>query len=74
MLIDLKRPEHASDLLVKIGALTARPFAVTLDLAARHPWESVERYFGDYRFESLYFGFACIASGHVSPGQRRDDR
>jgi hypothetical protein len=41
---------------------TARPFGVSLDLAQRHPWESVERYMTVVRFQELYFSalYLCI--------------
>ena len=71
VLLDLKRPEQSSDLLVRIAAMTVRPFGVTFDLASRHPWESVERYFEDCRLEDLYFGFTYIVSGWAPP---RGDR
>lgn len=71
VLLDLKRPEQSSDLLVRIAAMSARPFGVTFDLASRHPWESVERYFEDCLLDSVYFGFAYIVSGWAPP---RGDR
>ena len=63
VLLDLKKPEGKNESLVRLAAMMVRPFAVTLDLAARHPWESVARYFEDCRLENLYFGFTYIVSG-----------
>ncbi len=43
-LLDFKRPERTPGWLVRLGVLLNRPFGVTLDLAERHPWESVARH------------------------------
>ncbi len=43
------------------------PFGVTLDLADRHPWESLERCSQSFWVQELYFGFAYVAVGQVAP-------
>lgn len=58
---DLKAPDRAPAWLVRLAASVARPFGVTLDLAGRHPWESMARYLGSVSMTELYFGFAYIA-------------
>lgn len=68
VVLDLKAPRNAHPWLIRLAALTARPFAVTADLAGRHPWEIVEREFDAYRFDELYFGFSFIATGVVGRG------
>jgi demethylmenaquinone methyltransferase/2-methoxy-6-polyprenyl-1,4-benzoquinol methylase len=40
-----------------------RPFGVTLDIADRHPWESLARHLRLGSFEEFYFGFAYLAVG-----------
>jgi hypothetical protein len=40
-----------------------RPFGVTLDLADRHPWESMRRYLPRFGMEDYYFGYTYIAWG-----------
>jgi SAM-dependent methyltransferase len=65
VVLDLKAPRNAQPWLIRLAALTARPFAVTPDLAGRHPWEIVEREFDAYRFDELYFDFSFIATGIV---------
>ena len=65
VLLDLKRPEGRTELLFDLSLLVTRPFAVSADLADRHPWESVERHFEDSRFEEMYLGLAYIATGRA---------
>lgn len=40
-----------------------RPFGVTLDLAERHPWESLRRQMNGFGMEESYFGFTYVAWG-----------
>jgi ubiquinone/menaquinone biosynthesis C-methylase UbiE len=61
--LDFKRPERAPEWLVRLGVLLNRPFGVTLDLAERHPWESVVRHLTDCRIVELCHGFAYLCVG-----------
>jgi ubiquinone/menaquinone biosynthesis C-methylase UbiE len=63
VVLDLKAPGWAPRWLVAGAAWLARPFAVTPDLAARHPWETMSRVLTDFRLDELYFGCAYVASG-----------
>jgi len=63
VVLDLKLPEKMPMWLVRLGVLLTRPFGVSLDLAGRHPWESIERYLDKVSFEELYLGFAYISVG-----------
>jgi ubiquinone/menaquinone biosynthesis C-methylase UbiE len=65
VILDLKAPAGAGPLLIRLAALMARPFAVTPDLASRHPWEVVEREFSISSFRNLYLGFCYIATGRI---------
>jgi len=65
-LLDLKAPDNAGPLMVRIAAMTARPFAVTPDLVERRAWETVEREFDEFSCEQLFFGFAYLAMGRVA--------
>jgi len=38
-----------------------RPFGVTLDLAERHPWESLRRQMNGFGMQEHYFGFTYVA-------------
>ncbi|HSR40975.1 MAG TPA: methyltransferase domain-containing protein [Longimicrobiales bacterium] len=40
-----------------------RPFGVTLDLAERHPWESLRRHLDRFGMEERYFGYTYVAWG-----------
>ncbi|HEY5601813.1 MAG TPA: class I SAM-dependent methyltransferase [Gammaproteobacteria bacterium] len=63
VVLDFKQPKRVPLWLVRFGALIARPFGVTLDLAERHPWESIERHLSKVAFEERYLGFVYIAVG-----------
>jgi len=63
VVLDFKLPERMPMWLVRFGVLIGRPFGVTLDLAGRHPWESIERYLENTTFEELYLGFAYLSVG-----------
>lgn len=63
---DLKLPEWRG---AGIGARALlplyRPFAVTLDLADRHPWESMARHLKRVTLSPRFFGFAYVATGEA---------
>ena len=40
-----------------------RPFAVSLAVAKRQPWESLRRHFPKYSYEAGYLGIVYIAIG-----------
>lgn len=60
---DFKLPPRWPRWLVSLWVRASRPFGVTLDLAERHPWESVERYLQPEIFRELYFGAAYLSVG-----------
>lgn len=63
VVLDFKLPSNRLAWLVPLGVFITSPFGVTRDLAARHPWESVEKYLTRASFKELYAGFAYIATG-----------
>lgn len=63
VVLDLKFPKRIPMWFVRFGVMVTRPFGVSLDLAERHPWESIERYLVNTTFEELYFGLAYISAG-----------
>jgi ubiquinone/menaquinone biosynthesis C-methylase UbiE len=65
VVLDLKQPTGAPLWLVELGVVLTRPFGVSLDLAQRHPWESLARYLDPVVFEELYFGFVYISAGEA---------
>lgn len=63
VILDLKLPDTWLSRLGPLIVLLMRPFGVTLDLAARHPWEALKKHFGDALITELYGGIAYIAVG-----------
>lgn len=66
VVLDFKQPEHWPMWLIKFFVLLTRPFGVSLDLAERHPWESIARHLHMVRFEEFYFGGLYICTGEKS--------
>jgi demethylmenaquinone methyltransferase/2-methoxy-6-polyprenyl-1,4-benzoquinol methylase len=63
---DLKVPEWpGARLCARVLVPFYRPFAVTLDLAERHPWESIARHLKNATVSPRFFGFAYIATGEA---------
>ena len=73
---DFKEPERWPGWLVRFAAWLNRPFGVTLDLAVRHPWESVRAHLEEVEYRELYLGAAYLSVGEarVSPGGTVDPR
>lgn len=69
---DLKLPESRLSRIDPVLLPLLRPFGVTLDLASRHPWESLWRHAGSVAMEEVYFGFAYIAFGPVQGAEPKD--
>jgi ubiquinone/menaquinone biosynthesis C-methylase UbiE len=61
--LDFKLPANWPMWLIKFFVILIRPFGVTLDLADRHPWESVERHLDLKELTSFYFGSIYVAAG-----------
>ncbi|HLO27678.1 MAG TPA: class I SAM-dependent methyltransferase [Anaerolineales bacterium] len=65
-ILDFKKPDHWPEWLIRLGAWLYKPYGVSLDLAVRHPWESVDRYLHQIVFREFYFGGL-----YLSVGERR---
>ncbi|MBD3610102.1 MAG: methyltransferase domain-containing protein [Gammaproteobacteria bacterium] len=63
VVLDIKLPEKMPMWLIRFGVFVTRPFGVSLDIADRHLWESIERYLAKVAFEELYLGFSYISVG-----------
>ena len=63
VVLDFKMPDNWPMWLVKFFVILTRPFAVTLDLTVRHPWESIERYLDLNELKRFYFGGIYLAAG-----------
>lgn len=63
VVMDIRVPDgwlrHVAPCLVPL----VRPFGAALEVAKRHPWESIARYLVDVSYEDHYFGFIYIAAG-----------
>lgn len=71
VVLDLKMPGNWLSRLMPLLVLPERPFAVSLDLADRHPWEGLERYFDSVSMSDLYGGIAYIAVGSGARARRK---
>lgn len=64
--LDFKEPADKPRWLTKILLVLTSPFGVSLDLAERHPWESIGRYLTERCFKELFFGFCYLSVGEVA--------
>ena len=60
--LDFKKPDNWPMWIIKSFVILTRPFGISLDIADRHPWESVARYMTIVEFRELYFGalYLCV--------------
>ncbi|MGD8741579.1 MAG: class I SAM-dependent methyltransferase [Desulfobacterales bacterium] len=63
VVLDFKMPDSWPMWLIKFFVIITRPFGVTLDLANRHPWESIDQCLNLVEFNTKYFGGIYIAAG-----------
>lgn len=67
-IMDGKIPDRMPSWLFNSFVWVSRPFGVTRDYFDKRTWESVERYFQETTFESLYGGMLFISSGTTGMG------
>lgn len=60
---DLKKPSNWPDWLIRVAAWLNKPFGVSLELAERHPWESIGRYLTSVQYQEHYAGALYLAVG-----------
>ena len=65
VVLDFKKPANWPMWLIKFFVFITRSFGVSLDLAERHPWESVNRYLTVVQYEELYFGGLYLCAGEA---------
>jgi len=63
VILDFKMPSNWLRRLAPLLVLIVRPFAVTPDLASRHPWEAMEKYFAKVSMKEGFGGMVYIAVG-----------
>lgn len=61
--LDFKKPSHWPEWLIRLGAWLYKPYGVSLDLAVRHPWESVNLYLDQVIFREFYLGGLYLSVG-----------
>ena len=61
--LDMKEPASWPRWLVKLAVWLNKPFGVSLDLADRHPWESIGRYLRQTSYKEYYFGAIYVCAG-----------
>ncbi len=66
--LDFKKPDRWPEWLIRLGAWAYKPYGVTLDLAGRHPWESIRHYLHQVLFREFYFGGLYLAAGEKPTG------
>ncbi len=62
-ILDFKMPASRFSLFAPLLAFLTKPFGVSMELSARHPWESVQKYLKKFSMKEFYMGFVYIASG-----------
>lgn len=63
VVLDFKMPDNWPIWLIKFFVIITQPFGVTLDLADRHPWESIDQCLDLVELRKKYFGGIYIAAG-----------
>jgi ubiquinone/menaquinone biosynthesis C-methylase UbiE len=66
VVVDFKKPDKWPMWIIKLFVILTRPFGISLDIADRHPWESVARYMTIVEFRELYFGGLYLCVGEAS--------
>lgn len=70
VILDFKLPDNWLSRICPFLVLALRPFGVTMDLATRHPWETMRKHFADASVTELYGGICYVAAGKrdAAPG------
>jgi demethylmenaquinone methyltransferase/2-methoxy-6-polyprenyl-1,4-benzoquinol methylase len=64
VILDFRLPEgKLARRLTPLLLFLTKPFGVSLDLADRHPWESLQQYMEHVSMSEVYLGFVYIARG-----------
>jgi len=73
LVLDLRMPSNWLRHFAPALIWLVRPFAVSLEVAKRQPWESLRRHFPGYSYQAGYLGIVYIASG-AAAGQQSNGR
>jgi len=66
VIVDFKKPDKWPMWMIKSFVILTRPFGVSLDIADRHPWESIARHMTIVEFRELYCGGLYLCVGKAS--------
>lgn len=66
VIVDFKAPESWPRWLLRAIVPLLRPFAVRLEQAERHPWESLRRHFGNLSMDERYLGTTYVAAAEAT--------
>jgi ubiquinone/menaquinone biosynthesis C-methylase UbiE len=65
VILDFKKPDTWPAWLINLFVFVTRPFGVSIDLAERHPWDSIHRYLTHVQLHEFYFGGVYICVGEA---------
>lgn len=60
---DFKLPNRWTSRFAPYALVDTRPWGLSMEMASRHPWESIAKYLKDVRLTERYGGFVFIAVG-----------
>jgi ubiquinone/menaquinone biosynthesis C-methylase UbiE len=63
VVLDFKMPSTNLAVFAPLLLFLTKPFGVSLDLASRHPWESMRQYLRQMSVTECYMGFVYLAAG-----------
>ncbi len=64
VILDFQLPtKQPARLLTPLAVWLTRPFGVRIEMANRHPWESIDKYFTNSSLTEYYMGMAYISVG-----------
>lgn len=63
VILDFKLPESWISRLAPFALVDTRPWGLSVEMASRHPWESIAKYLQHTRLTERYGGFVFIAAG-----------
>lgn len=71
-ILDMKEPDNWPSWLVRLAVWLNRPFGVSLELANRHPWESIRKNLMEVEFKEYYLGalYLCVGEKPIRQAAR----
>jgi hypothetical protein len=60
---DIKLPNGRISHLAPFSLFVTRPWGLSMEMASRHPWESIHKHLKHMRLTELYGGFVFLAVG-----------